>query len=354
MAARTDGVAGLLQRRRGALLVAAAIAAAAVVAALVGHPPDPRPLAGALAGVSWSWLSVAFAANAASILLRAEAWRVLLGHDPATRPTRVATLSAYSVGLLGNTLLPARAGDLARAVVIRRRVQGEGWGAVAGSILAQRCLDVMAFVVLVAVVVATGQVPGWLLTGTVAVAVAGLTLVAAVAVLSRRLRDGVLGGRVRWLGVLIADGLHAFRSPRLAVHAGALQAAGWVAQLMVIDLTLRAFSQPVPLVASALVLMLLNGVLAFPLWPGGVGAYQAVVALALAPYGIASATGFSLGLGVQAVESLVGIAFGLCFAAHEGLSLAALRRSGGRAAPAAGSGPGAAAHGAGAQDPPAG
>jgi uncharacterized membrane protein YbhN (UPF0104 family) len=134
-------------------------------------------------------------------------------------------------------------------------------------------------------------------------------------------------GRLLWLTALARDGLAAPHEPRVALRAGALQLAGWVAQLLVIDLTLRAFSAPAPLVASALVLVVVNGVLAFPLWPGGVGAYQAAVALALVPYGIASATGLSLGLGIQAVESIAGIGFGLVSAAREGLSLAVLRRS---------------------------
>lgn len=156
-----------------------------------------------------------------------------------------------------------------------------------------------------------------------------VAVVAAAFVVSRR--AGASNGPrllrpLRWLTAATREGFAVLSEPRVVARAGALQITGWVAQLLVIDLTLRAFSSPVPLVASALVLVLLNGVLAFPLWPGGVGAYRAVVALALVPYGIASATGIGLGVGIQAVETVVGVGFGLGFAAHEGLSLAALGR----------------------------
>jgi uncharacterized protein (TIRG00374 family) len=298
---------------------------------LVARPPQIQSALGTLQGVSWRWLTAALAVNCLSIVLRSEAWRILLGTPlSGPRPTRLACLSAYCVGLLGNTLLPARAGELARTVVMKRRLPpgAEGWAAVAGSVLAQRCLDVLCFAALVLVVVATGSVPGWLLAGTLAVAGVGVLFVIVLTALSRGAGSARMSGRLRWVRTLVREGLASFNDRRVALRAGALQAAGWAAQLMVVDFTLRAFSAGVPLIASVLVLVLLNGVLAFPLWPGGVGAYQAVVALALGSYGVASATGLTLGLGIQAVETLVGVAVGLLFAAHEGLSLAVLRRRG--------------------------
>ena len=249
------------------------------------------------------------------------------------RPSRLTCLSAYSVGLLGNTLLPARVGEAARVVVARRHLAPSPQRAtlVAGSVLAQRCLDVAVFAALVAFVLGSGQAPAWVVGGTLAVAGAGLAALVAVVTVSRRASAwdaSRLLRPLRWLVAAIRDGFAVLSEPRIVGRAGALQAAGWIAQLLVVDLTLRAFATPVPLVASALVLVLLNGILAFPLWPGGVGAYQAVVALALVPYGVVSTTGLGLGLGIQAVESLVGVGFGLMFAAHEGLSLATLRRRG--------------------------
>ncbi len=317
--------------------VAIALALAAAVGLVALHPPRPSAILGALAGVSWTWLSLALLANAASIACRSEAWRLLMARAmPGAGPGRLTTLSAYSVGLLGNTLLPARAGEAARVLVATRRLApGPGRSsAVAGSVLAQRCLDVAIFALLVAAVLASGHAPGWVLTGTLVIAGAGLGAVATAVAVSRRSgsfgRQGVVGP-LRWLVAALRDGLTVLGDRRLLVRVGSLQTAGWIAQLLVVDLTLRAFSAPVPLLGSALVLVLLNGILAFPLWPGGVGAYQAVVALALVSYAIPYTTGLSLGLGLQAVESLVGIGFGLAFLAHEGLSLAALRRGRGSA-----------------------
>ena len=77
---------------------------------------------------------------------------------------------------------------------------------------------------------------------------------------------------------------------------------------------------------AALVLVIMNLVMVFPLWPGNVGLVQAAIALSLLPYGVSYGRGFAYGIGLQAVEVSVGVAFGFIFLAREGFSFAMLRR----------------------------
>jgi hypothetical protein len=69
----------------------------------------------------------------------------------------------------------------------------------------------------------------------------------------------------------------------------------------------------------------MNLAILFPLWPGNVGLYQAAVAAPLLSYGVATARGVAFGVGLQAIESSVGIGIGLIFLAREGLSYATLK-----------------------------
>ena len=128
--------------RARALAIAIVLSVAVAFVAL--YPPRPSAILAALSGVSWTWLSIALLVNVASIVFRAEAWRLLMaGSVQGAGPGRLASLSGYSVGLLGNTLLPARAGEAARIVVATRHLPpapGRS-SAVAGSVLAQRFLD---------------------------------------------------------------------------------------------------------------------------------------------------------------------------------------------------------------------
>jgi hypothetical protein len=74
------------------------------------------------------------------------------------------------------------------------------------------------------------------------------------------------------------------------------------------------------------VLLLMNVATLFPLWPGNIGLLQAVVALPLHSYGVATGKALAFGFGLQAIEASVGVGVGLMFLAREGLSFAMLRR----------------------------
>ena len=115
------------------------------------------------------------------------------------------------------------------------------------------------------------------------------------------------------------------RSPGATVLAIFLQIIGWTCQLIAVYTAMRAFDIHAPMPAAGVVLVVMNVVTIIPFWPGNVGLVQAAIASALTAYGVAYATGFAYGLGLQAIEASVGIGVGLLFLAREGLSLAMLR-----------------------------
>ena len=59
-----------------------------------------------------------------------------------------------------------------------------------------------------------------------------------------------------------------------------------------------AFSIDATLAEAALVLVIMNLVMIFPLWPGNVGLLQAAVAAALLSYGVSYAHGILFGIGL--------------------------------------------------------
>jgi len=316
------------RRAPRALLIVAIVAAAAGLALWAPHLAR---LVKPFDSVSWRWMAAALAVNLVSILLRAGAWRIVLGVVVVPPPGYRVALSAYGVGLLGNTVIPGRVGEVARVLTLSRHLgrARRAWPLVAGTVLAQRMLDGLGFLALVGYVLVASRIPDWAFSATLAVLGVGIASLVAGIVLARRPGDLPLAGlgRLRSSWARVRQGLGVLRAPGPALRAAALELCGWAAQLVVVWLGLRAFSVHVPLAGGGLVLLAVNAVLAFPVWPGGVGLYQAAVALALVPYGIAYADGFGAGIGVQAIESVVGIAFGLFCLAHEGLSLAQLRQS---------------------------
>jgi uncharacterized protein (TIRG00374 family) len=282
--------------------------------------------------VLWRWVVVGGALNLLSVLARTVSWNLTIRQAlPEPLPPFRQVFSAFGVGLLGNAVLPARAGELARVAVLRRHLShGPGTSAtLIGTVFAHRLFDLLPIGFLVAYVLATARIPHWAVTGIALVGLVGLALFTVAVISARRTNarvhvDGL--GTVRRLLAMARQGLAVLRAPGAALAAGFFQVVGWVLQLLAVWAVTEAFSMDVPLPAAALVLLLMNVATIFPLWPGNVGLLQAAVALPLVPYGVAYGTGFAYGLVLQAVEMSVGVGVGLVMLAREGLSFASLRR----------------------------
>ncbi len=121
-------------------------------------------------------------------------------------------------------------------------------------------------------------------------------------------------------------GLIVLKRPLPALAALFFQLLGWATQLLAVWTMFFAFEIDGTITMAALVLVIMNLVMVFPLWPGNVGLVQAAIAVSLLPYGVAFERGFAYGIGLQAVEVSVGVALGFIFLAREGFSFAMLRR----------------------------
>lgn len=293
--------------------------------------PDWNTVYHAFDFVLWRWVVVGILLNLLSVLARAWAWNLTIRQAMSPPlPSFRQVFSAFGVGLLGNAVLPARAGELARVAVLRRHLpHGAGTSAtLLGTVFAHRLFDLFPIALLVGYVMTTAKLPHWAVTGIVIVGLVGVGLL-AVAVLSARSasRAPTHGERTaRRLLAMARQGLAVLRAPGAAIAAIVFQTVGWTFQLFAVWAVTKAFSLDVPLPAAALVLLLMNIATVFPLWPGNVGLLQAAVALPLREYGVAYGTGFAFGLVLQAVEMSVGVGVGLVMLAREGLSLGALRR----------------------------
>jgi glycosyltransferase 2 family protein len=119
----------------------------------------------------------AIALYAVATLVRGERWQRLLTDEGAT-PSRKDTYALTVIGYMGNNVLPARAGDAIRVVLMAPRANTSR-RTVIGTLVAERVLDVAVLVVLFVVV-------GYGLLGTVgggkveiiAVTLAALALIA--------------------------------------------------------------------------------------------------------------------------------------------------------------------------------
>jgi uncharacterized membrane protein YbhN (UPF0104 family) len=109
------------------------------------EPPELPSTGGELAA-----LLGAIALYGLATVVRAERWQRLLMDERAT-PSRADTYALTCVGYAGNNILPARAGDAIRMVLMAPRAEASK-RTVIGTLLAERLLDVAVLVVLFVVV----------------------------------------------------------------------------------------------------------------------------------------------------------------------------------------------------------
>lgn len=314
---------------RIALLAAVLFAAAGL---LMWRGPDLGPFEDAFSLVEWEWVAVAALLNLASVVVRSTAWKIVIDQAvPPPSPGGRNVFAAFCIGLLGNAALPGRVGEVARVLALTRRMGRRfsgSWATLLGTVFAHRLLDVLVAAGLVVYVVYVARIPDWARPALSIVLGIGLGLLIAAAVLARR--QGRLPleelGPVRRVLRMARQGLTVLKRPQPAVAALLFQVCGWILQLVAVWATFRAFEIDAGLGAAALVLVLMNLVLVFPLWPGNVGLMQAAIALSLLTYGVGYGRGFAFGVGLQAIEASVGIALGLVFLAREGFSFAMLKQ----------------------------
>ena len=315
--------------RRGRALIMVALIV--VTVGLIFWRLDIEVVEDAFRYVRWEWIAAAVLANLVSIIFRSVAWEVIV--KQATTPPgpgQKNVFAAFCVGLLGNAALPGRVGEIARVIVLNRRMTKRPgtWATLLGTVFAHRLFDVVVAAVLVVYVVYAAEIPEWARPALAIALGIGIGLVVAGLILARKHASRGIDelGTVRRMIRMGRYGLAVLNRPVAAVSALTLQTCAWAAQLVAVYVTMLAFNISVPFEAAAVVLVVMNLVFVFPLWPGNVGLLQAAVALSLLSYGVGYAHGFAYGIGLQAIEASVGIVLGLIFLAREGFSFAMLRR----------------------------
>jgi uncharacterized membrane protein YbhN (UPF0104 family) len=261
--------------RARALLLPAAVSLIALGAvvwwASRQHLPDLPA-----ASVALPRLAAALGLYALATALRGERWLRLMRHSRAP----IGRGDAYAittVGYMGNNALPARAGDVMKAVLSSREAgtpAADGFG----TLVAERVLDAAALVLIFALLVTTLSLPlgidGWMLA-----LVVGVLLVAgaAAAVLGR---DTGAGRRVRELAASLLAPTQRLWSPVGAGLLG-LSVCLWLVEGSVYAVLGAVAGLHLSLVDGLYVMALANLVALVPAAPGYVGTFDAAVLLAV-------------------------------------------------------------------------
>jgi len=243
-------------------------------------------------GDAITWIVAGMGLYVVATLVRAERWHQILEHT-GVNAKRTDCYALTTVGYMGNNVLPARAGEALRVVLLSPRCDASKRTLIS-SIVAERVLDVIAlltiFVVTVYGVLDTAEVlptnRPLLVTGI------GILLLVAATLAVWVLRRHPMLHRIRdWLRPL-AD------SPRALVSRwGLVLLAGtfllWTVEASVYWSVARAIDLNISISGALYLVALTNFVAALPAAPGSLGTFDAAVAWGADKLGAAGSVALS-------------------------------------------------------------
>jgi uncharacterized membrane protein YbhN (UPF0104 family) len=270
-----------------------------------------------LGNVEWLPLAAALLIIATQLVVRAARWRILLpARGGGARVPLDRLLPVLLVGYLGNSVLPARLGELIRAYLVSVRERITGAGAL-GSVVLERVVDVSTLAALAFLAALLANATAWIVRGTALAGLVGLgVLVVLVAGGPGAVARVIPSGRLREVASAFAVSAGGQPAGVLAAAVG-LSCVAWGLDATTFFLVGRSLSLGISYPAALLIGAVTILGTAIPSAPGYIGTFELA----------AVAGGTALGLGSDQALALALVAHGITtlpVAAAGGVALAVI------------------------------
>lgn len=314
-------------RRKWVQWIVSAIFSAAVIG-WAAFALDWRAVGLALSAARWGWILLAVALVFVTFVTRVFRWQALFFPERQPEP---ALFSALLIGQAVNYIVPARAGDMTRAVLLNR-MSGANTARTLGTVALEKLWDIAMLVLFTIGLGVFFPLPDWLIAPVRGVAiglVAGGTVLAfflwrRVALLAVVERFGArffpaIHQRVRKLISAALDGFSGIRHPRPMSAALVWSLATWGAGALINVAVFRAVNLPLGAIPAILLLIVLQVGVAVPSLPGRIGVFEGLVVVTLALFGVGYDAAFSYGLILHLAVFIppIALAAGLSFLSRE-------------------------------------
>ncbi len=267
------------------------------------------------------------------------AWRWQLIFPSAQRPGFADCITVLAIGNMANFLLPGRAGDLARCVLLGRSASLHQSSRTLATLSVEKVLDGLALIAMVLFAIWALQPPHWVVDLVrVAALIFGCALVLLVVL---RYRTSALIAFVRRMFAIVHlssiesrfDGLLTSFSEGLTAVSSAAQmstllcltAAIWMTEAALIWGLAAALGLVVSLKSAAMACAVLGLGLMIPAAPGGLGTYELFGTEAFQMAGVSGSSALALTVVIHAWVFVTNIALGICMLAVRGISLTQLK-----------------------------
>ncbi len=294
----------------------------------------------ALAQADIGMLILASAAGTSIFFLRAVRWRPILAGVQERLPYG-PLWRAVAIGMAINNLVPARAGELARAFALNRERRDVPFSAAFASIAVDRIFDAAVVVGLMLVGMLDPAFPRdtpiagysalrWVGVSSAALGAALLTLAALAwfpaqverlfELLVGRVAPAIEEKGIAFIRAFTA-GLGVLRHPGRAIQALLWTILHWFMNAVAFWIAFKAVGIPAPLSAGLFLQGIIAIGVAIPAAPGFFGAFEALGKAGLALYGVPATLAVTWAIGFHIVSYIPITTMGIIYFARLGVSL---------------------------------
>lgn len=292
---------------------------------------DPAQVGRALAGVNYVWLLPSAVAGVVSVWIKALRWRLLFYPQTGLRTSKLFSITM--IGYVINSVLPARLGDPARAV-LAGEAPGVSVAQALATVVVERLLDVLTLLVFLLLLLPFTGIPEWLWTSAAVVGLASVVAFVVLLILGRRrerllplverlarpfpfLKPQSITGQ---LGHLLS-GMDAFGSAGSSTAIAGYSIIIWLLAAAQVYFVLIGFDLPVPATASVLVMIVNVLGMLVPSSPGYIGVYHYLTKVTLALFAVGESLGLSVAIVLHLTIFLPLVVLGVVAMWRESLSL---------------------------------
>lgn len=302
---------------------------------------QPAELWEAMRQARYFWLLPASALTIVAFVIRAWRWRYLM--QSVRRIGFGASFSATMIGFMANNVLPARAGEVVRAVALGRR-ERISKSSVLATIVMERLFDLFTILLILGAVFLVFPFPPLVLRAGLTVLGLSLGVLVALVFLQLHSRNllprlqpvfgrlpGRIGGMLMRFTQSFVDGLGILRNARHIAIVTLLSALMWLVTIVGIVCVLLSMSHQMPylenpLEASLVLLITISLAIMVPSTPGYFGVVQYACVASLALFRVAEETSLGFSFLYQASQFIPITTVGIYYLWKENLSLADLSR----------------------------
>jgi uncharacterized membrane protein YbhN (UPF0104 family) len=266
-----------------------------------------------LASVHWHFLAIALGCHLLRLVCRSYAWRAILSASYPDQPPRFRyVFGSYVAGVGVNSIVPARAGDAVKLVLIKHRIPESSYATLTPTLLVETLFDFVVGIALMLWALSLGVLPAHEVYSRLpsvdwsffvrhekwtAIAIGIIATVAIIGFIVFLEKGDAFRER-------LLRGFAIMRQPsRFLTQVCVPQGVSWVLRIATVYYFLRAFDVHATIHNALLAMVVDSLATLFPATPGGAGTKQGLIVFLFAGEAVSKTAllAFSVGMNIAIV-----------------------------------------------------